>query len=163
VRLTSAERDREDTAARKGRSGDHSGSAADWDALGKQYAAQSKEVCCYLCESGRAYARAAREYQRAGMADKAKEAIDNALTSYERCAGSCAEMEEFTCAEVGLSQANVIYERLKKEALAAGDAAALVKIREKKTKNEKAIMDLIRLKKELQKAYQKEFEKNHPR
>lgn len=158
MRITSAERDREELAARKGHNGNHSGAAADWDALGKQYARQSAEACCYLCESGRAYALAAREYQRAGTADKAKEAIDNALTSYERCAGSCLEMEEFSCAEVGLSQANLIYERLEGEALAADDAAALARIREKKKKNEKAILDLIRLKKELQKAYQKDFE-----
>jgi hypothetical protein len=157
VRISSAERDREDAAARKAQNGNHAGAAADWVELGKQYANESAEACCYYCESGRAYARAAREYQQAGNAAKAKEAIDNALTSYERCAGSCLEMEEFTCAEVGLSQANVIYERLEREALAADNAAALGQIREKKRKNERAILDLIRLKQELQKAFKKDF------
>jgi hypothetical protein len=149
-RLTSRERDTSNLP----------GAAADWEKIGDHYKDhQSKLDCCYLCEAGRAYNRAAIDYRKAGKSVAADAALKKAAEAYALCGGTCSEAGEFLCAETGLSQAKLIYERIEKNAKSAGDAAAEAKAKQGRTQAEKGITVLRKLKADLEKKRKDAFDK----
>jgi hypothetical protein len=76
--------------------------------------------CCYFCEAGRVFNRAAADYTKAGNhAAEAEEALKKAGEAFKKCGERCFEAGDLLCAELGLAQAKLVYERLKAKATAA--------------------------------------------
>jgi hypothetical protein len=92
--LTQAERDEEAklTAAEADRPGPN---ATKWELLAKQYQRQGEMDCCYNCEAGRAYMRAAADFRRAGLPANAADATLAAAYAYLMCGDRCAEAGDF--------------------------------------------------------------------
>lgn len=139
MRLTPVERQREANTAAQART-DRAAGAAGWKAIGDTYADQDRQDCCYLCDAGRAYDRAAEDFTKAGMPKEAKAALAKAAKAYDRCGQRCNEAADMLCGQTGLSQARLIYERIEKAAKTAADAAGEAAAKAKREHLEREII-----------------------
>ena len=98
-----------------------------WRLVAEDYKRKGGDDCCYFCEAGRAYMRAAADFARDGLAKDADEATQNAALCYKLCGDMCTEIGDFLCASTGFAQASLIFRRLAKNYQAAGAPAEKVK------------------------------------
>jgi len=121
--LTAEEKKKEEEIREKEKKKKYGVAAGDWEATATQYEALGKEGCCYFCEAGRAYLNAAEDNRAAGNNAAADADLDKAAEAYRQCGEFCFEQADFTCAEDGMYTAELLYRRIAKNKLAAGDGA----------------------------------------
>jgi hypothetical protein len=146
--LTAAER-RAESKARTG---------AEWELIAQNYARKGSETkdCCYACEAGRAYLRASEAYARANMPAAASAALAKAAAAYLECGNFCSEAGDLACASSGFAQAEMLFDRIKKEALAVGDAAAAAAAAASAARANQGVAAVERLQREIDRHARKE-------
>lgn len=121
--LTAAEREAEARAIKKEQGTPQQApqpaqAAGEWESIARGYkkkVKKDKADCCYLCEAGRAFLRAATDYTTAHQPDAAREALNEAAKAYLECGDRCFEADDLLCSGSGYSQAELLYRRIQRD------------------------------------------------